>query len=516
VIARVLAAVAFVAGSPLAIARAQEDGKVSVGGEAPAPQATSSNVQALVAQLSAEDDAVRNRAIDAILALDEEALPDILARMRTYRRARVRSSVAYNALGAFRTAAGSDRADDDVDIVPGIRAVLARDRSPSIVRVAERRLIVRALENIGTPEAAELITNLFARDYDVWRWEARRVVFYMGPRALPMLIDARGHGSNDIRSWGRWGARHLGLSEPGRAVQVEDHGLLAEVLRAYGRIRDITAMPVVVSFVNHPKTQVREAAREAVTGYGQNAIWQLRTQYRNLTGSPANEAWNWERTAQAIYAAGDAMRLAPVRSDLEAGEAALAAGDLTDMERRFDAVLQREPELVGRERMGAGYAALGARAVGAGDLEDGARYYRRALRLAPNDPRASSWNAQVAYLEGEARLARGLLDVAAYEQAVALDPEHEGARALLADLEPSTIEGVAKSRWPYVVFAVLLLAGGVVLAWPKKKKQVAASAEPLDEATDEAIAAALAADDAARAPPPSPSGFAPDATQPGL
>jgi tetratricopeptide (TPR) repeat protein len=245
----------------------------------------------------------------------------------------------------------------------------------------------------------------------------------------------------------------------------------------------MSAMPVVVSFVTHPKTQVREAAREAVASYGQNAIWQLRTQYRNLTGEPANDAWDWERTARAIYAASDAMRLAPVQADLEAGEAAFARADLDEMERRFDAVLRREPELVGRERMAAGYAALGARRAAASDAEGAARSFRRAIRLAPNDPSSPRWRAEVSFLEGEARLAQGVFDVAAYEEALALDPEHEGARAILADLEPSAVEAVTSGRSPFIVFAMLLLAGGAVLAWPRRKKDRAASGASTDAAS---------------------------------
>ena len=50
-------------------------------------------------------------------------------------------------------------------------------------------------------------------------------------------------------------------------------------------------MPVILSFVNSDRAQVRAAAREALAAYGQDAIWKLREAYAALTGKPANEGW---------------------------------------------------------------------------------------------------------------------------------------------------------------------------------------------------------------------------------
>src|SRR5262249_54618610 len=153
------------------------------------------------------------------------------------------------------------------------------------------------------------------------------------------LIDARRSDARPLRAWAARQLDVIGKTVPGEAVQTTDNQVLADVLRAYGRAKDLDALRVVVSFSNSDRTNVREAAREAVGMYAENALWQLREAYENLIGKKPSEDWGWERVARELFAAYDRARLAEVYELMDAGLAAERAGKLEDMAQAFDRVL---------------------------------------------------------------------------------------------------------------------------------------------------------------------------------
>ena len=383
--------------------------------------------------LRSEEPAVREEAFQAFLRLGEEALPAIRARIESYQPPGS-SDEAYRVLSAFRHAVGSRRADDDVDVIPGILSVLAEDRSEATATLAEQRLLVRALADLGTPQAGRLMADLFATDAEAWRWEAKRAVFRMGPTALPILLEARQHPNPRVRRWGRWGLRHLGLHDPGVAVQQGDAALLAATLRAYGALREMDAVAVVASFVTDDRRQVRAAARAAIDSYGQNAVWQLRRAYRNETGERSDPSLGWRETANALYAAFDRKHLEAVRADLDSGLAAQAADDLDAMEERFERALRSAPDMPSKRRMAEGFAMLGRRASLASEWADALRYYTRALRLAPSSHEARRWRAEALFARAQQWRRVGVTDSVAYGRVLSLSPDHAGAIAMLESM----------------------------------------------------------------------------------
>ena len=103
-------------------------------------------------------------------------------------------------------------------------------------------------------------------------------------KAVPALIEARKHDAETVRRWASRQLENLGRAIPGEAVSTNDTQLLADVLHAYGRTRDVDALRVVLSFCNSERERLREAAREAITAIGEPGIWQLREAYLSMTG----------------------------------------------------------------------------------------------------------------------------------------------------------------------------------------------------------------------------------------
>src|SRR5262249_52846763 len=135
----------------------------------------------------------------------------------------------------------------------------------------------------------------------------------------------------------------------------KDNQVLADVLHAYGVVKDLDAVPVILSFVNSDRAQVRAAARAALQAYGQDAIWKLKEAYFQLTGKAANEGWTAAELTKELFDAYDKYRLQEVYAMLDDGLAKQKAGQLADAVAAFDKVLARQPMLDRRGDMVAGY-----------------------------------------------------------------------------------------------------------------------------------------------------------------
>jgi len=99
-----------------------------------------------------------------------------------------------------------------------------------------------------------------------------------------------------------------------------------------------------------------------------------------------------------------------------------------------------------------------------------ARLLREAIALAPDAPDARRLEAEVAFLDGKAAIAAGRPDPVPFRRALALNPDHAGARAQLA-----SIEGGRRHRhWlegALVAVAALLLLALVVTAGRKLRRR---------------------------------------------
>lgn len=432
-------------------------------------------LETLGAQLVGDDAEARQSAYDTLTRLSEDDLPAIEARLESLSRSRPPRNWASDILNRFRRH-GSPAEGEDPDIAPGVLVELNQTHTIDMERLrvrlmAEPLLLFRSLERIGTHAAHTLAFRVIALDEGLWLPEARNWVRRRGAGVLAAAITARGLDDRYVRRWSRWAVEHLGAEDPGRVVQSLDEAQLPDVLRAYASIRMQSAMRVIVSYVDSERRSVRHAARWAMEQYGGNAIWILRTAHHNETGEHAPREWGWRRLTEQLYEHVDARRLAPVRAALDEGIAARDAGDLETMRARFDAVLARAPELEAADPVAEGYAQLGSAWLEEGRFADAAWAHRRALRLAPEHPRASAWRGAVGRAQAELDRARGVLDARHYEA----HPTDEAAVAALASV-PSTARasarGTARERWGFAAAGIMVLLGLALLWRPRRTEAV--------------------------------------------
>jgi tetratricopeptide (TPR) repeat protein len=411
--------------------------------------------------LASENEQVRQNAWTLLMALEEDSLPAIAARVQTLQSHRPALTETIPTLASFRRALGSRRADDDVDMANGIPSVLRERRDANVLSMAESVLLLRTLERIGTIDAQKLLTTILSWDGDAWQQESRRIYSRMGARLLPLLINPPGNPNKVIRRWIPAAARDFHLDNPSRAVQQTDARLVSEILVAYGNIRRMDAMRVIASFLGNERVQIREAARTAIAKYGRNAIWVLRQAYENMSGHDADLNWSTERTMREVLALNDQVRLAEARTDFEAGTRAQQAGRLSEAVRHFDVVLLRAPAIAERGQMASAYAAFAVERLAARDLPAAAHNYRRAIWLAPTDPQAARWRAALTFVTAESQLAQGVADVYAYRETLAADATNEGAAHVVAQL---TGEAAAKTRLYNKIAAAVAALALLVLA----------------------------------------------------
>jgi hypothetical protein len=422
-------------------------------------QSTDVDLGAIAAELGSDDASARRTAIDRLRTLPASALPVIATRLTQLRRGRPAREEADAALTAFRRATGSRRADDLVDLAAGVEAVLADRRDTATLKMAEPLLLLRSLEAIGTTDALRLVPAVLGLDGEPWRMEGRRVTARLGDRTAAAAILARSDdASAEGRVWARWTTDRLDLDNPGALAQRLDPTLLAEVLHAYGATHTLSALPVVASFVDADQRGLREAAREALRAYRQNAIWVARECFETRLGEEPDLRWGWERTIDELFARLDAARAAHVHEALEGATHTLEGGDAAGARALLDAALLRSPELATVEAAGL-YARIADR-----DPSEPDALYRRALAIAPEAPSADAWRGRLAHHGARDALAAGTLDAARFATATRLAADctdcardHEAIARQAAVTSPDRTLPLAIAACLFAVLGLLLL-----------------------------------------------------------
>ena len=345
---------------------------------------SSEELEKLLAPLSADDAEARRAAAKTVGELGQDAVVSITKKLAELRTVQAASVTA--ALKGAKVSEGSDLCETllkgKVD-GPGGKAALTT------------AALIRALAHAGTTPAVRQLVKVAGDAGGAFRPEVTRQTRALADKAVPALIEARKDSSSDVRHWASNQLEALGKRIPGDAVQTKDNQVLADVLRAYGSIHDLDAVPVVLSFVSSDRVQVRTAAREALGAFGQDAVWKLREAYSNLTGKSAPEGWAAAEVAKELFAAYDRFRLQEVYGLLEEGLKKDKEGKPDEAVAAFDKVLARQPMLDRRAEMVPAYAAQGQKVEDA-DAPAALALFRTAVRLAPEGPRAPQLTAEIA------------------------------------------------------------------------------------------------------------------------
>ena len=326
--------------------------------------------------------------------------------------------------------------DGDGETRDWLQLVLAK---PHAAEVAYRDLtsilaMERALAKVGSTPATRALVDVFFYFGDLFRVDVQLLVAKLGDRAVPALLEAKKHDVEKVRRWAAKQLDVLGRAIPGEAVQVADPEILADVLRAYGRAKEIDALRVVVSFTSSDRAHVRDAAREALVSYGEAGLWMLREALESATGKRPPAGTPWDKLAADLFEAHDRARLEEIIATFEDGLAKHKEGKLDEMATAFDSVLARAPTFERRAEMAAGYLELAKKLDGKDDAR-ALLYARKALRIDPQSATARATESYVLTLEGERLLSHGLAETAAFKRAIEVDPSNDRAKSDLSRIE---------------------------------------------------------------------------------
>jgi tetratricopeptide (TPR) repeat protein len=422
--------------------------------------------------------AIRHRVQEIRTSLDREDAKSVLEAARKAGRKAMKEDDGDHKKKKRRKKHKRD--EDDADQGDWLDFLLA---SPRPKAAAWRDLVkiygmTRMLAAIGTTPAVREMIHLYAYFNELVRIDLQRQVAKLRDKAVPALIEARQHDAHRVQRWASKELDALGRAIPGEAVASNDTQILADVLRAYGRTRDVDAVRVILSFCNAERVQLREAAREAVAAIGEPGVWQIRDQYLGLTGEKPPRSWSWDRLARELFALYDKQRLVEIHKLMDEGVAAASAGKIVLAVEAFDKVLARSPLIERRREMVPTYVER-AKQLEGDKREEALAMMRKALRLDPKNAEAPKIEAEIAYLEGEVSIAQGMPDKTAFERALSLDPSHDRARKALASLEDKVVERQTHyHRYAAAggigVFAILAM----ILLWRRKPRASEPVASP--------------------------------------
>lgn len=339
--------------------------------------------------------------------------------------------------------------------------------------LCELLAMIRLLGAIKTTPAVREMVELRANFGEFLRLDLSRQMERLGDYAVPALIEARKHDATVVQRFADTELDKLGKVTAGEIVSMRDPDALADTLRAFGRVRDEEAVDVLLSFANHDRRNVRDAAREAVAAIGEAGRWRLRDAYQSLTGEKVDKNVPWDILAKRIFAIYDKARVSELWTTFSTGVEASKANKHAEAIESFDKVLARDPLFERRKEMAASYFEV-ATTIGFDKAEDRLAMLRKARRLDPTAENLGKLDAEIAYTESKILIADGRPDRLLLERATKLDPEHKDAAALLASFEQAAVPPPPAPPKPKYGLAggiaggTLALLGVVAFFWRRK------------------------------------------------
>ena len=416
--------------------------------------------------------AVRTRLLEVRTSIDRKEAQGLLDDARKAGRKAMKGKDKGDAKPAKKKPGAKDEGEDDGDWLEFVLAN-ARPKNDSWRDLVKLLAMERMLTNVGTTPAVRELLQMYSYFGELLRIDLARQVNKLRDKAVPALIEARQHDAKIVQRFAVKELDLLGRTIPGEAVGVTDPQVLADILRAYGRTRDVDAERVVLSFCNSERINLREAAREAITAIGEPGIWQLRDAYLNQTGNKAPREFTWDRIARELFGMYDRARLAEVYKLMDEGVELANAQKWIEATDAFDKVLARSPVFERRKEMVKAYLER-AKLSEAKDPAAALELLRKALRLDPKGEGSKKIEADIAYLEGMALIEKGTPDKFPLQKALEIDPKHERAKRALAELEQERVAPKKSFVRRYVAaggvgFAALIAMIALVRIKPRKR-----------------------------------------------
>lgn len=350
--------------------------------------------------------------------------------------------------------------------------------------VTQLLAMVRMLGAIGTTPAVRELIDLRGKFGEMLRIDLSRQLAKLGDKAVPALLEATKHDAASVQRFAELELDRMGKVTPGEAVGSSDPEVLADTLRAFGYIREVEAVDVLLSFANHDRRKVREAARQAVTAIGEPGRWRLRDAYQDLTGEKVDKSVPWDTLAKRMFAIYDRARITDLVGLFDGGARASKEGKWADAVAAFDKVLATDPLFERRKEMQPAYFEV-AKTIGFDKVDERLALLRKALRLDPTGAGAKPIEAEIAFSEAKALIAEGKPDRYLLARAVELDPTHQEAAQLLANFDQRALESAPPPppapRWALsggILAAAIALSGLVAFFRMKKPAPPAPPAPP--------------------------------------
>jgi tetratricopeptide (TPR) repeat protein len=130
--------------------------------------------------------------------------------------------------------------------------------------------LIRALAGTGHHDAPVSLLRFAYRHRSAFKDECGRQIRSMGVHAVPGLVRARALRDDLAYKIVRYAAYQLDridCARPEKALKQADPELRAEILHAYGEVRDPTAVAAVLRYTDAASRRVRRAARWATLRY---------------------------------------------------------------------------------------------------------------------------------------------------------------------------------------------------------------------------------------------------------
>lgn len=427
-------------------------------------------VDAILTRLTSASDIERQSAAADVDAVSESLVPAIYARLNREAQGANRAAMKQLLLDVrrdVRKQLESEQPGTKVETPDYLQMMISQPRTDSAdwKRLVNVLALSRMCVGIGTVEAVRTLAHVYVR-FEFLRIDTQLQLQKLGEAALPALIETTRHQAPTIAEWAKQQLDFLGKAIPSEAVRVTSSSVLADVLRAYGYIKDPDAARLVLSFASSERSQVRLAARQAIRGFGQAAIWVLRDAYEQTLGTKPSTQWGWDRVAKELFREYDRTRLAEVYGYYERGLKHLDEGKLEAALDEFEGLLRRSPEFQPSDKLVTAFLDYAeSDPEGSKDWERAERLLHAAGRLGTPEQqrRARSLTATV---HARRLAARGVADQFLLREALDLHEDNVQASRLLSELEkPALTQRPNFQRWFWpsalgvlsVVFLALLL-----------------------------------------------------------